>query len=499
MLDATLAQRCLTILCGLTSLDLLAQLWPWTLKIARCVAHFRRDARSPEAMHTFETQLQDLLREVGRVIIQWTINHLEDDQRWPMPAMFLWDRDPFRWKKKKSPARSLNCLFGPVVLRRYYYQPTEHAGRGLFPLELQLGIVAGLATPALANLASQLAADLTQNQTLDRLRQQGVFWGPKTLRKVVAAMAESMSQYRHQAQVQKVLDWLAAAAKGKGPRRFVLSVGRDGIMIPMLKSQKYKEASTATVSVMDRWGRRLGTIYLGQMPQAHQIALSDELTALLKEVLSQWKGPLPRFVYVTDCGHHPTEYFERVLTKMLHPRTGERLAWQWVVDYYHACQYLTQLGQAIFGKSREATAWAAKQRRVLKTKAGGVFRVLRSAGALEFRRGVMDEDAYRTAYRYLRKRASKMDYATYRGLKMPIGSGITEAGCKIVFTQRFKQSGMKWGIEGGSWILSLRVIHLSGIWNEVRQLRLKHHELPVPASPNRPMSPTSDPSLENAV
>ena len=35
-------------------------------------------------------------------------------------------------------------------------------------------------------------------------------------------------------------------------------------MIPIVKSQKYKEAAAATVSVMDRWGRRLGTVYLGQ-------------------------------------------------------------------------------------------------------------------------------------------------------------------------------------------------------------------------------------------
>jgi hypothetical protein len=499
MLDATRAMRCLTILIELTSLDLLVQLWPCAWKIARRVAHFRRAERSPEAMHRFESELQDLLREVGRVIVQWTINHLEDDLRRPMPAMFFWDSDPFRWKKRKSPTRKLNCLFGPIVLLRYYYQPTERSGRGLFPLELHLGIVAGVATPALADLVGQLAADLTQRQTLSRLRQQGVVWGARTLRKVTAAMAESMSEHRHEAQVQKVLQWLSVAAASKGPRRLVLSVGRDGVMIPVVKSQRYKEAATATVSVMDRFGRRLGTVYLGQMPEAHQITLSKQLTALLTDVLARWEGPLPRLVYVTDCGHHPTEYFEHVLAKMLHPRTGESLEWEWVVDYYHACQYITQLGEAIFGKGREATAWAAKQRRVLKTKAGGVFRVLRSAGALEFRRGLLDEDAYRTAYSFLRNRASKMNYRTYRFLKMPIGSGITEAGCKIVFTQRFKQSGMKWGLEGGRWILSLRVLRLSGVWNEVRQLQLQHQHLPRPVSPNRLTDSTSKNSLQTAV
>ncbi|PON12215.1 hypothetical protein C2W62_40800, partial [Candidatus Entotheonella serta] len=37
----------------------------------------------------------------------------------------------------------------------------------------------------------------------------------------------------------------------------------------------------------------------------------------------------------------------------------------------------------------------------------------------------------------------------YKRQKLPLGSGITEAACKIVFTQRFKRSGMSWTINGG--------------------------------------------------
>ena len=45
-----------------------------------------------------------------------------------------------------------------------------------------------------------------------------------------------------------------------------------------------------------------------------------------------------------------------------------------------------------------------------------------------------------------------MDYATYRFMHWPIGSGITEAACKVVFTQRFKLAGMTWNVESGKWI-----------------------------------------------
>jgi hypothetical protein len=453
-------------------------------------------------MFQFEAKLQDLLREVGRLIVQWTVSHLEPEDLLfqEMPPLFLWDGEYYR-RRSKSPLRNLNCLFGPITLRRFYYQPLERCGRGLFPLEIQLGIVTGVATPALADMVARLAANLTQRQTLDRLGQQGVTWGTRTLRKVVAAMADSMSEHRHQAQVQSLLGWLSIAASGKGPRRFVLSAGRDGVMVPIVKNRKYKEAAAATVSVLDRWGRRLGTVYLGQMPEAHQTTLGDDLTRLLQDVLRDWEGPLPRLVYVTDCGHHPTVYFDEVLSKMINPRrAGEYLEWEWVVDYYHACQYITDLGEAIFGKGREATAWAAKQRRVLKEKPGGVFRVLRSVGALLTIRGLIGgEDAYWSAYHYLRQRASKMDYSTYRFLRMPIGSGITEAACKIVFTQRFKQSGMKWTIEGGRPILALRVLHLSGIWEQVREATLRSHTMPQPVTPNHSAEQSDEISLKNAA
>ena len=82
---------------------------------------------------------------------------------------------------------------------------------------------------------------------------------------------------------------------------------------------------------------------------------------------------------------------------------------------------------------------------------------------------------------------------------MPIGSGITEAACKIVFTQRFKQSGMKWTIDGGRPILALRVIHLSGIWEQAREASLKSHTMPQPVTPNRSAEQSNEISFRNAA
>ena len=59
---------------------------------------------------------------------------------------------------------------------------------GIAPLEHRLGIVAGAATPALADEAARWQADLPQQQTRTILKQRhGVSWADATLRKVVAA------------------------------------------------------------------------------------------------------------------------------------------------------------------------------------------------------------------------------------------------------------------------------------------------------------------------
>ena len=74
---------------------------------------------------------------------------------------------------------------------------------------------------------------------------------------------------------------------------------------------------------------------------------------------------------------------------------------------------------------------------------------------------------FRVAYRYLQARRGHLRYADYRRLGLPIGSGVTEAACKTVFTQRLKCSGMRWQKAGAQTILRLRVLLLSGVLQAV--------------------------------
>jgi hypothetical protein len=448
-------------------------LLPVITELGRLIARFRRSDLTPQACHRFETRLQESLRELGRIIVEWTFNHLEPHDRRELPGRIESGGTGYR-RRSKTPDRKVATLFGTITLWRALYQDVHGVEPSIFPLEIRLGLEAGRATPALAERAARAAVASPQAAVLAALRDDhGVRWSAASLRAVIAAVAAGMEVHRQEAQAARLLSWLDQADRSSGSRKPVLAVGRDGLMLPIRGQACYREGATATVSVYDRAGRRLGTVYLGRMPEPGQGTLSGRLTALIEAVLRAWAGPPPRLAYVTDGGALQARYYRRVLQRMSDPRhLGRRLRWQWVIDYYHASGYIAQLAEALFSDAREGASWARKMGRWLKEKPRGIYRVLHSAAAIRRRRIIVSaakREQYRTAYAYLRKRMRWLDYAGYRRDHLPIGSGVTEAACKTVFTQRMKQSGMTWKGVSGQWIVDLRVIHLSGVWSEVYQ------------------------------
>ena len=51
-----------------------------------------------------------------------------------------------------------------------------------------------------------------------------------------------------------------------------------------------------------------------------------------------------------------------------------------------------------------------------------------------------------------------MDYAPLVESKIPIGSGVTEAACKVLVKQRLCGSGMRWKEPGAAAVLSVRCL-----------------------------------------
>jgi hypothetical protein len=461
-------------------LSLLPKLVSHCQQLTDLLCAFRAGPITPAATHAFESQLLQQLRQLGLDLCDWTFNHLETDAPQHLPARL--DADGEHYRCRNLSPNDIATLFGTMQLRRYLYENLEPGNPCLFPLERRLGIVAGAATSALAERAAWWFAQHPQSGTVALLaRDHDVHWSKDTLRQVTAAMAQGVEQQRLTAQVDQVLGWLAKAQASRGRFRPALVVGRDGIHLPMCGRAPYKEGATATLTVYNRRGQRVGTVYLGRMPEPGQATLSAQRTALILGVLERWQGALPRLAYVTDMGSHPTTYFRQVLSQLCHPRTGARLLWQRIADYYHAASYVGKMSEALFGDSKQGRRWLRRMLRRLKEK-DGVKRVLQAAtyhaqeGSLCGKR----EKLYQEGYRYLRRYGKWMRYREYRALGLPLGSGVTEAACKTVFTQRLKQSGMRWKVSGGQVVVTLRVVLLSGVWEASVAGWLASQQFPTP-------------------
>jgi len=453
----------------LTEAQWWAMIEPILQRLWKIIETFLQQRATPVATLQLEQQLHDEGQELLRVSTQWTLHRVEVSDVDALPKHVWFEASEYTRLNHKTP-QSVWTRFGQIRLWRIGYRPTDHSGDAtIFPLAMSLGLVEG-ATPALAERAAWFlgASGMTQSQTLERLRQDhGVGWGVKKLRQVTAAVSAAMAEQRHETQTAQLLDWLKQASASTGGHKPVLSVGRDGISLGLRVKggRRFEVATTGTVTVLDRRGRRLGTVYLAYTPEPGQPTMSRELTRLLKEVLRRWDGSLPRLCYVTDSGDNETAYYEKVLRRMKHPSTGVLLDWIRVADYYHASERIWTMAELLFGKGQRAAGWARKMQKWLK-KPGGVYRVLHSAVALrELYLPKGKRADFGKAYRYLRDRMEYMRYAEYRSLGVPLGSGVTEAGCKTVYTQRLKLSGMSWERSGAQTVLNLRVLQLSQVWN----------------------------------
>jgi len=246
----------------------------------------------------------------------------------------------------------------------------------------------------------------------------GVHGSWSSWRKVRKSLRGGMAPHREGCQVDPVGKWMAQARASKGRLRPTLSVGRAGIFVP-LRHGVAQEGATATVSGLERRGRRVGTVSLGQMPEAGQGTLTEQLSALWRKILSRVDSQDGRLAYVPAAGYHPSTYAHEGRNTMTDPRRPwRRLEGMRLVDFSHACPYMQQLAEAIFGSGGEAQRWAKARREGRKSKTDGVARGLKSASALRRRRGVLGTvKAYAQASGYRKKRRQWRRYQAYRRQK----------------------------------------------------------------------------------
>ena len=167
-------------------------------------------------------------------------------------------------------------------------------------------------------------------------------------------------------------------------------------------------------------------------------------------------------VCIADGARDLWRYFQRKYPDAIH-----------VVDFFHVCEHLSKLSGLLFKNPSDAKAWYKKYRTTLKEDPEGASKLLRAA---RYRRSITKENPdIEAEIKYLQHNRTRMNYFELRQKNLPIGSGVVEAACKNLIGARMKKSGMRWSIDGGQTVLTLRSLILSNRWEQFWSYFLQSH------------------------
>ncbi len=139
-----------------------------------------------------------------------------------------------------------------------------------------------------------------------------------------------------------------------------------------------------------------------------------------------------------------------------------------VLDFYHASQNLWKGIEKCFEGDVEAAQQYFQDARH-QLRHGHPSKVLEGLQAALQMPDLAEEarTLLSNAYAYLVEHKDHIDYAIFKKLGIPIGSGFVESACKWLIQQRFKCVGMRWSEQGFDNLLSLRVAWVNGRFDEL--------------------------------
>ena len=136
----------------------------------------------------------------------------------------------------------------------------------------------------------------------------------------------------------------------------------------------------------------------------------------------------------------------------------------YLIDFYHACDYLSAAGKGIHNEEQARKIWMDEQKIQLKThQTNAVLQELQTH--LESPTVTDSEAPVRQCYRYLSNRLNQLNYqdAIKRGL--PIGSGEIESAHRYIVQQRMKRPGAWWREDNAEHMLALRLNRANRQWD----------------------------------
>jgi hypothetical protein len=208
--------------------------------------------------------------------------------------------------------------------------------------------------------------------------------------------------------------------------------------------------------------RMLYTALLYTPGKEHTRYLVDfELDALAEQVRAQARAvgvkQVSDLIAVTDGGNGLEEALERNLAENLTT----------ILDWYHAAEHLCDFAKVWHARDEAARGqWQQQAKGMLYEQGGEVLLTYLQSLALPPRTSAEVREELRRLIGYFENNRHRTDYPTYRARGWDIGSGPTEAGCKII-GERLKGSGMRWVEDGAATVAALRALYVSGgkVWD----------------------------------
>jgi hypothetical protein len=367
-----------------------------------------------------------------------------------------------RYRRAIRAAQTYVGQAGEMRVERNLYQPVG-GGPSICPLELRAGIVEGAWTPRAARIMANVVADIPPTDAARIIAEfGGMTPSASSLDRIPKLLSERWEERR--------LQWEETLrAEDRVPREAAtIAVSLDGVHVPLKKKEVkddptnkngYREASCGTVSYLDKEGNRISTVRFARMPETKKRTLKAELEAEFNWAVSQRPGL--RIVTIADGAPDNWEFLHEL-------GDGEGIE---ILDFYHAATHLKEAADAVHGaETPDSKALFESWKTTLKEDPNGAAKVIR---AVRYRRDEAQGTARKTltaALKYFRAMEDGMEYSAYKELGLPIGSGVVEAACKTLVSERLKQSGMRWTIRGGQAILTLRSLLQSDRWENAWRL-----------------------------
>jgi hypothetical protein len=223
-------------------------------------------------------------------------------------------------------------------------------------------------------------------------------------------------------------------------------VSRDGAMVPIINNG-YREAMAGTISLHDNGGNRLTTIYVASAPEYGK----EKFDSRMNKALADIKTLLPDAMYVglADGAANNWTYLNEVTDLQ-------------ILDYFHASEYIAKFVSAYFADEKVGQKWYEKTKDELKNKDNSIVEILAEMKKMlnTMPLGINRQLAEKTVV-YIENNQGRMNYAHYKKVNVPIGSGVVEAACKTLIKQRCCRAGARWTIDGLDKLLRVRQLVLT--------------------------------------